>query len=142
MLLADASRNGIQPPTAAVRRMIEGTFGNDLSNITAIDLDGLTASEAAYLVNFRNADELRDRSAKARVERGNRLGDGLVSDADGQDGLSPGTVTREQRPSRAVRRLSAAGRQKVAQATNTSHMSAHGLSIVTAAPIKLRRSRG
>jgi hypothetical protein len=40
-----------------------------------------------------------------------------------QGTFNPDTaIMREQRPARAVRRLSAAGRQKVAQSTNTSHI--------------------
>ena len=72
--LANASRTKLLRPTAATVRKIEGRFGNVIRELFGIDPAALTADEAQYILNFRNADALRDRVTAAQGERGRRLG--------------------------------------------------------------------
>ena len=48
-------------------------FGNKIRRDFAVELKSLTADEARYLSNFRDADALRGAIAKARLGRENRL---------------------------------------------------------------------
>ncbi|MDZ7783214.1 MAG: hypothetical protein U5K56_09930 [Halioglobus sp.] len=50
----------------------------------------LTAAEAEYLIGFRDADELRNRAAKARQENRRRLRAKGVQE-ESSDQVSPGT---------------------------------------------------
>lgn len=48
--------------------MVETRFGNVIREEFGIEPAALTSAEAAYIANFRDADSLRDRIAKARQE--------------------------------------------------------------------------
>lgn len=73
VLLVNASRLGSLAP--ALRRVseIERRFGDAVREIFDIDPAGLTASEAGYLLNFRDADALRARATGAVRQRNERL---------------------------------------------------------------------
>lgn len=71
--LVNAGRSGVFTPTKAVIRDIERRFGDAVENLFRIVPSGLTADEAAYLRNFKDADALRTRRAAAEVEREARL---------------------------------------------------------------------
>ena len=71
--LVNAGRSGVFTPAKAVIRDIERRFGDAVENLFRIAPSGLTANEAAYLRNFKDADALRTRRAAAEVEREARL---------------------------------------------------------------------
>lgn len=73
VLLANASRTGVLTPPAAHIRDVERRFGNVLREQFGIEPASLTADEAAYLRNFKDADALGARRAAATLERGDRL---------------------------------------------------------------------
>ncbi len=73
VLFANASRNGIDGASNASVRKIKGRFGDAIREQFGVEPDALTASEAAYILNFANADALRITGAKAGRERGKRL---------------------------------------------------------------------
>jgi hypothetical protein len=72
-LLANAGRSAVLCPTQHHIQIIERRFADDIRNLFGIDPAALTADEAKYLVNFRNADALRSSAAKATRERDARL---------------------------------------------------------------------
>ncbi len=74
VLFADASRNGIDGASNASVRKIKGRFGDAIREQFGVEPDALTASEAAYVLNFANADALRTTGSKAGREKGKRLG--------------------------------------------------------------------
>lgn len=83
MLFVGGSRNGIDGASPATTRKTERRFADEIREQLDIDPSALTASEAAYVLNFRDADALRDTGAKARSERSLRLdeeGTGAQSD--------------------------------------------------------------
>jgi proteasome assembly chaperone (PAC2) family protein len=53
--------------------MIKGRFQDECAEIFGIEPEALTANEAGYLVDFRSADAIRNRLAKARQEIDRRL---------------------------------------------------------------------
>lgn len=55
-------------------REIERRFGDVVRQDLGLEPASLTASEAGYILNFRDADALRNRIASSGVERGRRLG--------------------------------------------------------------------
>lgn len=72
VVLANASRTGVLTPPKLVVRAIERRFGDEITNLFGIEPSGLTADEAAYLLNFKDADAIRvriDASARQRAER-------------------------------------------------------------------------
>lgn len=73
ILFANAGRSDklSVPPHQA--RLIERRFGDAVRELFGVDPGALTANEAAYLVGFRDADELRARAVKAQDERRGRL---------------------------------------------------------------------
>ena len=71
--LANASRSRILAPTDARIREIERRYGDDVREIFDIDPAALTADEAQYVLNFRDADALRARATAAQRQRGDRL---------------------------------------------------------------------
>jgi hypothetical protein len=74
VLLANAGRSPILTPTRLAIDDVERRHGDAVQELFQIAPNGLTAAEAAYLRNFRNADELRKSSAKASRGRVERLG--------------------------------------------------------------------
>jgi adenine/guanine phosphoribosyltransferase-like PRPP-binding protein len=71
--LVSASRSGKFPPELQQTREVERRFGDAVRELFGIDPAALTADEAAYLLNFRDADALRTRAAAAAIERSARL---------------------------------------------------------------------
>ncbi|WP_171324150.1 hypothetical protein [Halovulum dunhuangense] len=69
-IYADASRNCMAPISKASARKMEGRFGDEIRQLLQADPGALTTTEAAYVLNFRDADALRARAAKAEDERG------------------------------------------------------------------------
>lgn len=94
VMLVNGSRAGVLTPTRSVVRDIEGRFGNAVRDLFQVDPAGLTADEAAYIRNFRDADALRARAAAAERERSERLRSKGVL---GGDGASPAPVTPADR---------------------------------------------
>lgn len=71
--LANASRTGRIAPNARDIKIIEDRFGDILRDELGVEPSALTADEASYLVNFRDADALRNSISKAKLEREKRL---------------------------------------------------------------------
>jgi hypothetical protein len=64
VVFANAGRSGVLTPRRQDVKRIEGRFGDVIRNEFQIDPAALTADEAAYLSNFRDADQLRASIAK------------------------------------------------------------------------------
>lgn len=60
--------------TSTYNPQAEKKVGNDIEKLFGIEAEALTASEAAYILNFRDVDALRNRGAKAGHERSTRPG--------------------------------------------------------------------
>lgn len=71
--LANAGRSGVLTAPKALVRQIEKRFGDAVREIFGIDPASLTADEAKYIFNFRDADAIRARFAAALRERVERL---------------------------------------------------------------------
>lgn len=71
--LVNASRTGVLAASPQAVRDVERRFGHVVEELFGIAPSGLTAGEAAYLRNFRDADALRARAVAARSERSERL---------------------------------------------------------------------
>ena len=89
MTLANASRARQNAPHSVDVRIIEDRFGDVVRQELSIERSALTATEAQYLVGFRDADELRNRITKARRDQENRLAQAGIGRAeeDPQDRL-------------------------------------------------------
>ena len=68
VVLAYAGRSGVLTPRRQDVKRVEGRFGDVIRNEFQIDPAALTADEAVYLANFRDADQLRASIAKGRRE--------------------------------------------------------------------------
>lgn len=90
--LVNASRSGVLTPERGMVRRIEERFGHVVEDLTGIVPAALTADEATYLLNFRDADALRTRAAAAGDERDARLRAKGVLGRDADPG--PGPVAR------------------------------------------------
>jgi predicted RNA methylase len=88
VLLVNASRTGVLTPTKGTLRDVERRHGDAIRDLFHVSPAGLTADEAAYLRNFRDADELRTSLAKAQRARGERLGSKGVREQDGGVGFA------------------------------------------------------
>ena len=87
-----AQAGGIYKPSLRHVRLIERRFGDEVRNQFGIEPSALTADEAKYLANFRNADALGNSIAKAKGERAQRLsGKGVRSSGTGQERLAAAT---------------------------------------------------
>ncbi len=73
IVLANTSRTGLLSPNRVQVREIERRYGDVVREVFGIDPAGLTADEATYILNSRDADTLRDRAAKA-AQRGSGAG--------------------------------------------------------------------
>lgn len=83
--LVNASREGHFAARRMQTREIERRYGDDVRELFGIDPAGLTADEAKYILNFRDADALRNRAASAVRDRSIRLRqEGFRASADGQ----------------------------------------------------------
>jgi hypothetical protein len=71
--LVNASRMPHNAALPARIRLVEQRHGQAIQDELGIAPGALTAAEANYLLDFRNADALRDRIAKGRLEREVRL---------------------------------------------------------------------
>jgi hypothetical protein len=90
--LANASRSGILSSSPNVTRIIERRYGDAIKDIFGITPAALTADEASYILNFRDADALRATVTTALRQRDERLrAKGLPPEA-GEVG------SKEQRP--------------------------------------------
>ncbi len=111
--LVNASRGEVLSASAPAVRDIEKRFGNAVEDLFGIAPASLTAPEAAYLRNFRDADALRARAAAAGVERSNRLRAkgvlGQAADAGPSRQVSDPTKPRDSIRDRAADVVSSAG---------------------------------
>lgn len=87
-LLVNRSRSGILTPKKLQLREVTRRFGDAITELFDAAPEALTADEAAYLLNFRDAQALRDRVASARERRSRRLAQGDVRGPSTQD-LAP-----------------------------------------------------
>jgi hypothetical protein len=71
--LTNAARTDTLAASEKITREIERRYGNEIRELFKIDPSALTAAEAGYLINFREADTLRNRAATAEQERSRRL---------------------------------------------------------------------
>ena len=71
--LVNASRTGILRPSKAHVADIERRYGDEVRRLFHAEPSALTADEAAYVRNFRDADALRAAEASARGKRLDRL---------------------------------------------------------------------
>jgi len=71
--LTNAARNEKLTPSPARIRLLEERFGDAIREIFGVEPSALTAPEAGYLSNFRDADDLRARAARAEEHRNRRL---------------------------------------------------------------------
>lgn len=72
-VLANASRSGHLVAQPRVTRLVEGRLGAIVEEVFGIAPAALTRDESQYLIGFRDADEVRNRAAKARKARLDRL---------------------------------------------------------------------
>ncbi|TVR07396.1 MAG: hypothetical protein EA385_12915 [Salinarimonadaceae bacterium] len=87
VLLANAGRQGVLKADSATVTKIKGRFGDAIQELFGLDPDGLTANEAAYILNFRDADALRTRKSAADRQRADRIrAQGLQEPQGGSDG--------------------------------------------------------
>ncbi len=93
--LANASRLGVWVPRPQQIREIERRFGDAVREATGIEPAALTAAEAHYVLNFRDADSFRARVASAMGQRGERLRTKGVrpSEEPGPEGEGEGLAT-------------------------------------------------
>jgi len=73
MVLVNASRSGTLSPESKVVAELERRHGPTIREVFRVDPAALTAYEARYLLGFRSADEIRNRSTKAKQETDRRL---------------------------------------------------------------------
>ena len=73
VVMVNAARSGRLTPPRRVTAKLERRHGDAIREIFQIDPAALTAEEAQYLIGFRTADEIRNRSLAARQETDRRL---------------------------------------------------------------------
>jgi hypothetical protein len=71
--LVNAGRSRVMTAPKTVVREIERRFGNEVRELFHLDPVNLTADEAQYFLNFRDADAVRTRRLAAERERNDRL---------------------------------------------------------------------
>jgi hypothetical protein len=72
VLVSDA-RSGLPVPDQRVVHQLERRFGDAIRELFNIKPAALTAGEAGSLIGFRDADEIRNRSTKAKQETADRF---------------------------------------------------------------------
>ncbi|WP_341893728.1 hypothetical protein [Ferrovibrio terrae] len=92
--LVNASREGVLVPKRHVLTQIERRFGDAVKDLFDIEPASLTADEARYILNFRDAEGLRGRAASAEGERNRRLSTKGIQSPEAeaesdQGGISP-----------------------------------------------------
>jgi N12 class adenine-specific DNA methylase len=92
--LVNAGRSGYLKASKSRITMLERRFGDAIRNELNVEPGALTADEATYLANFRDADALRDGVAKARVARRARLDALGVSASAAADSVTGGLFAR------------------------------------------------
>jgi hypothetical protein len=73
IVLVNAARSGRLAADRKLAAELERRHGDAIREIFGVEPSALSAEEAQYLVGFRNADEIRNRVAKARQETYRRL---------------------------------------------------------------------
>jgi hypothetical protein len=73
VVLVNAARSGRLIPDRHMTALLETRHGDVIREVFQIDPAALTAEEAQYLVGFRSADEIRNRSLAAKQETHRRL---------------------------------------------------------------------
>ena len=73
VLLTNAMRTGSMLPSSKTIRTLEDKYGRTIKELFNIDPKALTREESQYLLGFRTDDELRNRAAKARDSRSERI---------------------------------------------------------------------
>lgn len=73
VVMVNAARSGRLVPERRVVAALEKRYGDAIREIFGIDPAALTAEEARYLIGFRSADEIRNRSLAAKQETDRRL---------------------------------------------------------------------
>jgi hypothetical protein len=68
-----AGSGGRLTPDRRVTMLLETRHGDAIREVFQIDPAALTAEEAQYLIGFRSADEIRNRSLAAKQETDRRL---------------------------------------------------------------------
>ena len=86
VVIVNASRTGRLIPEPRLMRILETRHGDTIRDLFRIEPSALSADEARYLLGFRTADELRNRSAKARQETNLRLRAKSLHRLGGQEG--------------------------------------------------------
>ncbi len=69
----NAAQSGRLAPDRRLVTQLERRFGDVIRNLFRIAPAALTAEEAGYRIGFRSADEIRNRSIKARQETADRV---------------------------------------------------------------------
>lgn len=95
VVLTNASRAGSFQAPPAQARLLERRLGNEIRELFQVEPSALTADEVGYLIGFRNADELRNRVAKAKIERDRRL---LSKGVEQRPPLASQQASTEARP--------------------------------------------
>ena len=72
-VMVGAARSGRLIPDRSLTAELERRYGDAIRESFQIDPAALTAEEAGYLIGFRTADEIRNRSTKAKQETDRRL---------------------------------------------------------------------
>lgn len=99
--LVNASRNGVYTPKPQHVKEIEARYGDIVRQDFGIEPAALTADEASYILNFRDADGLRNSIAKAKGEREQRLlSKGIRPEGGG--GVAAAPETANQGPERGL----------------------------------------
>ena len=93
--LVNASRTGLYVPKPQHVKLIEGRFGDVVREEFGVEPGALTADEAQYLANFPDADALRDRIAKTRLDGRGEVRSGSVRQEDLTDDETRFQVRRE-----------------------------------------------
>jgi hypothetical protein len=73
VLMVNAARDGKIDASPKVINQLEARHGQAIRDTIGIGASQLTGPEAQYLIGFKSADELRNRAAKAELERVARL---------------------------------------------------------------------
>jgi hypothetical protein len=89
VLLANTSRADTMNPTRTQVRKIEERYGDQVRQLFNAEPAALTAAEAGYVLNHRDASELANRAAKAARERDNRLRAKGVLPSQPAEGVKP-----------------------------------------------------
>lgn len=87
--LTNAARNEKLTPSPARIRLLEERFGDAIRETFGVEPSALTAPEAGYLSNFRDADDLRARAARAEEHRNRRLATKGLSQRENPDVADP-----------------------------------------------------